>query len=222
MLGGQTPRIDDVRGTRWDRDGVEYFHVYLPRDDRAGSALVGVEWRRDDPEQERLATDWLVDWVRTHPAPPDGATMDDAQAARFRSLNHCQKCHIADKPEATSEADRMPPWPTDGRGLYAPLAVLAPRAILSNTPAFDDPNAGDPFVTARCPNGPAVLQGTPGAHWFLCARGVPGGERDLLAATRAADGYAARTCRSRRYLVSHMDPAARALHEPTLRPCAAP
>jgi hypothetical protein len=220
--GGQARWIDDVRGTRWGDDGTEYFHVYLPRDEREGSPLVGVEWRRDDPEQERQATDWLVDWVRTHRSPTDGDTMSEAQAARFRRLNHCQWCHVADKPEATSATDRLPPWPTDGRGLYSPLAVLSPHAVLSNTPSFDDPNARDPFVKTRCPDGATHLEGRPGYHWFSCPSGVPHGERDLLAAMQAADDYAGRTCQARRYLVSHMDDPARALYAPTLQPCAGP
>ncbi len=211
--------IDDVRGTRWDEHGTEYFHVYLPSDAREGSELVGVEWRRDDAAQERAATDWLVAWGRTHRSPDDGRTMDEDQADRFRSLNHCQSCHVADKPEATSDDDPMPPWPTDARGLYVPLAVFTPRALLSTSSSFDDPNVDDPFVNVHCARGNARLHGGPGYHWLTCADGMPVGERDLVAAMKARDEYAARTCNARRYLFTHMDDAARAQLEPLVRMC---
>ena len=69
--------IADVRGTRWDERGVEHFHVYLPRDATANAELDGVEWRRDDPDEERRATTWLVAWARTHRSPSDGQPMDE-------------------------------------------------------------------------------------------------------------------------------------------------
>ena len=113
----------------------------------------------------------------------------------------------------------MPPWPTDGRGLYVPLAVFSSHAILSASPSFDDPNAADPFVTARCPGGNAQLQGRAGSHWFSCRSGVPVGERDLSAAMKADDDYAARTCRARRYLFGHMDAPARTVYGSLVRMC---
>ncbi len=217
-VGGKPAYIDDVRGTRWDAQGREYFHVYLPHDERAASGLIGVEWARTDPDEERAATDWLVAWGQAHGS-PGGALMSGDDEDRFRSLNHCQSCHVNDKAEATSDDDDMPPWPTDGRGLYAPLAVLSAHAVLSSSPSFDDPNAGDPFMKARCPKGAALLQGSAGSHWYTCGTGLPTGERDLAGAMRASDAYAARTCRSRHYLIERMDDAARARHEPLLAPC---
>jgi hypothetical protein len=204
---------------RWDEHGTEYFHVYLPRDAREGSDLVGVEWRRDDAAQERAATDWLVAWGRAHRSPGDGRTMDDDQADRFRSLNHCQSCHVPDKPEATSDDDPMPPWPTDARGLYTPAAVFASHALLSTSSSFDDPNVDDPFVAIRCAQGRPRLHGEEGSHWLSCAAGMPVGERDLTAAMKARDDYAARTCRARRYLFDHMDDVAHAAFEPLVRMC---
>ena len=211
---GKPVFVDDVRGTRWDAQGREYFHVYMPHDERAASGLIGVEWSRADPDEERAATDWLVQWSQAHGSP--GGALDED---RFRALNHCQSCHVADKAEATSDDDDMPPWPTDGRGLYAPLAVLSAHAVLSSSPSFDDPNAGDPFMKARCPKGAARLRGGAGDHWYTCSAGMPIGERDLAAAMRASDDYAIRTCRARHYLVDHMDDAARARYAEVLAPC---
>jgi hypothetical protein len=218
---GKASWIADVRGTRWDERGAEYFHVYLPRDNRGDADLVGVEWRRGDAAEERGATDWLVAWGRTHRSPATGMTMDEDDADRFRMLNHCQSCHVADKPESTSMDDDMPPWPTDARGLYVPQAVFAPHVVLSTSSSFDDPNATDPFMSFRCAKGAPRLHGADGHHWFSCRDGAPLGERDLAAALAAHDEYAVRTCRARRYLVTHMDAAARAVFEPLLRVCPA-
>ncbi len=218
---GRERAVDDVRGTRWDARGTEYFHVYLPSDAGTDAALAGVEWRRDDREEEKRATAWLVSWGRTHRSPASGATMDGDDAERFASLNHCQSCHVADKPEATRDDDEMPPWPTDARGLYVPLAVFAPHAILSTSSSFDDPNVDDPFVDIRCARGKARLHGGPGSHWLTCADGMPVGERDLSAAIKAHDDYASRTCRARRYLFAHMDDPARTVFEPLVRMCPA-
>ena len=225
--GGAGSFIDDVRGTRWDARGTEYFHVYMPSGTGADEDLVGVEWRRDDPDEERRATAWLIDWGRTHRSPSNGQTMDRHDADRFGSLNHCQSCHVADKAEATSDDDSMPPWPTDGSGLYTPAAVFAREAILSTSPTFDDPNVGDPFVTIRCAGGAggagkaARLHGEPGDQWLSCGAGMPVGERDLSAAMQAKDAYAVRICRARRYLVAHMDGAARHVYEPLVSMCPA-
>ncbi len=211
--------IDDVRGTRWDERGREWFHVYLPSSAAPDAELDGVEWRRDDRDEERRATDWLVAWGRTHRSPADGTTMDGDEEDRFRMLNHCQGCHLADKPEATSDDDDLPPWPTDARGLYVPQAVFASQAILSTSSAFDDPNEDDPFVSIRCPSGRARLHGEPGRQWLTCRSGLPVGERDLAAAMKAHDAYAVRTCAARRYLFAHMDDATRAVFAPTVRMC---
>ena len=211
--------IDDVRGTRWDERGVEYFHVYKPRDASANAELDGVEWRRDDPDEERRATEWLVAYGRTHRSPSDDRPMDEDDVDRFRALNHCQSCHVKDKPEAKTDDDSLPPWPTDATGLYTPLAVLTAHAVLSMSSTFDDPNVDDPFVHVRCTRGTARVRGRTGDHWFACNDGVAIGERDLGAAMRAGDDYAACTCRARRYLFAHMDAASRAVFEPSVRVC---
>ena len=210
--------IDDVRGTRWDDRGTEWFHVYLPSSAAEGAELDGVEWRRDDRDEEQRATAWLVAWGRKHRSPADGTTMDGDEEDRFRMLNHCQGCHQADKPEAT-EDDAMPPWPTDARGMYVPRAVFASRAILSTSSSFDDPNVDDPFVSIRCSGGRARLHGQRGGQWLSCPRGLPVGERDRAAAMTAHDGYAVRTCAARRYLVERMDAAARAVFAPLVQMC---
>jgi len=40
--------IDDVRGTRWDHNGREYFHVYRASGPEPHAPLIGYEWPRDN------------------------------------------------------------------------------------------------------------------------------------------------------------------------------
>ncbi|MCC7047574.1 MAG: hypothetical protein IT562_12755 [Alphaproteobacteria bacterium] len=198
--------VDDVRGTRWGADGREYFRVFRPVDAAPGAALTGWEWPRDDPHRALAATALLTQLVRDTPAPFTGVTPSFGAVMRFRSLNQCQQCHVADKPIAQSDRAALPPWPTDSSGLYVPLAVLADRAPLSTTPMFNDPNAGAPFVAARCGNLPAAEHIGRRSRWFSCPDdAVPIGILDVPAARAAADPHAARLCASRRYLFDRMD-----------------
>jgi hypothetical protein len=197
--------IDDVRGTRWDTTG-EYFHVYRPVSGGIDAALAGYEWRRGDAAQERAATALLTDLITSTPAPFGERPADAEDVERFRALNRCQLCHVADKPQARSSDEALPPWATDGNGLYVPPAVLGDEAPLSDTDFFDDPNAGDRFVAARCASVPATLQGRSGDHWYRCADGsLPVGRRDVAAGRAVGDPYAARLCASRRYLYGRLD-----------------
>ena len=197
--------IDDVRGTHWDDTG-EYFHVYRPVSGAIGAALAGYEWRRGDADQQRAATALLTGLITSTPAPFGERPADAEDVERFRALNRCQLCHVADKPQARSADEALPPWATDGSGLYVPPAVLADEAPLSDTDDFDDPNAFDRFVAARCPRGTATLLGRSGDHWYGCADGgLPVGRRDVAAGRAAGDSYTAQLCASRRYLYDRLD-----------------
>jgi len=197
--------IDDVRGTRWDAAG-EFFHVYRPVSGAIGAALAGYEWRRGDADQERTATALLTGLITSTPAPFGERPADIGDVERFRALNRCQLCHIADKPQARSSDQALPPWATDGSGLYVPPAVLADEAPLSDTDDFDDPNAVDRFVAAGCPAGTATLLGRSGDHWYGCADGgLPIGRRDVTAGRAAGDAYTLQLCASRRYLYDRLD-----------------
>lgn len=57
--------IGDVRGTRWDDSGAEFFHVNRPLNDRDNAPLVGFEWRREDLEQQGAATALLTELVQS-------------------------------------------------------------------------------------------------------------------------------------------------------------
>lgn len=217
--------VEDVRGTRWGADGREYFHVYRPLTAAADAALAGYEWPRDDPHRAVEATALLTQMVRDLPQPFSGALPSWGSVARFRALNQCERCHVADKAEARADGAPLPPWATDASGLYVPLAVLGDRAPLSTTPFFDDPNAGDPFVAARCAVGAAGEQPAQEhlgrrSRWFSCPDGgVPVGIFDVAAALKAGDAHARLLCASRRYLFERMDADARRLFAASFAAC---
>ncbi|MCK6454409.1 MAG: hypothetical protein L6R19_26700 [Alphaproteobacteria bacterium] len=213
--------VEDVRGTRWDAQGREYFHVYRPRGAEAGAPLVGYEWPRGDDALQDRATALLTDLVRDLPLPFRGSAPAPREVARFRALNDCGSCHQPDKGQASSPFERLPPWLTDASGIYVPLAVLSDRAVLSTTPAFHDPNAEDPFVAARCADGaPASEYVRWGRHFFRCGDGgMPVGIHDMQAARAAGDAHAGRVCASRRHLFERMDEAGRRAFAAAFRAC---
>ena len=212
--------IEDVRGTRWGSDGSEFFHVYRPTKPGAGAPLAGYEWRRDNAVAAAAATKKLLAMMRSvgRLHPDLGMSRDDA--GRFSSLNQCQSCHQADKPVALDDRDPLPPWATDGSGLYVPISVFDDSAPLSMSDAFDDPNADDRFVTATCAGAPAARETGYGARYFSCPDGAMAmGRYDLQAALDAGDEHAQKVCASRRYIFSHLDETGRAAFAKAMAPC---
>lgn len=207
--------IDDVRGTRWDEQGREWFHVYRASGPEPHAALVGYEWLRDDRRAAREATERLARLVETTLL-PNGYRSNRWDVRRFVRLNRCQSCHIANKPTATSLYDRGPPWATDAHGLFTPLAVLRSRAPLSAESAFHDPNANDPYVHAWCGSERATRLGSPGGYYFSCSDGsYPLGTRQL----HAEDPYTPHVCASRRFLYARLDARAKAHYRDALDAC---
>lgn len=202
--------VDDVRGTRWGVDGREYFHVYRPAGPDLHAPLVGYEWPRDDPNLAIAATTLLTALVRDTPAPFTALLPSWGEVARFRQLNRCDTCHVADKPMAETDRAVLPSWATDASGLYVPLAVLADRAPLSTSRMFHDPNSGEAFVTATCAGQPAREHLGRRSRWFSCPDdAVPIGTLDVPAGLAAGDPHVLRVCASRRYLFDRLDPAGR-------------
>jgi hypothetical protein len=202
--------VDDVRGTRWGADGREYFHVYRPAGPDLHAPLVGYEWPRDDPHLAIAATALLTALVRETPAPFSALLPSWGEVARFRQLNRCDTCHVADKPMAETDRALLPSWATDASGLYVPLAVLADRAPLSTSRMFHDPNSGEAFVTATCGDQPAREHLGRRSRWFSCPDdAVPMGMLDVPAGLAAGDPHVLRVCASRRYLFDRLDPAGR-------------
>lgn len=215
--------IDDVRGTRWDHNGREYFHVYRASGPQPHAPLIGYEWPRDNARAASEATERLTQILRTT-ALPNGYSSGDYYIYRFRQLNRCQGCHWPNKPSASRVSDRRPPWATDASGLYTPLAVLHDYAPLSADSAFHDPNSADPYIEAHCgsPGGPTNAErlGTPGGYYYRCpGMTYPIGVRDMRRAVRDGDRYSESVCHARRYLFEHLDLDGRRHFAAVMRSC---
>lgn len=212
--------VDDVRGTRWDDNGTEFFHVYHPTSDLPNAPLAGFEWLRRDLQQQEDATEQLITLIRSTGERYPWLRASRRDLARFRRLNNCSLCHTADKPAAQTGDDSLPPWPTDGLGLYVPLAVLEDSAPLSASSFFDDPNAGDPFVSVRCRFGEAALHQSASSRWFTCSDGsAPMGYYDLGRALLSGDDHSHRVCTTRRYLFDRLDELGQEVFRRAMRAC---
>ncbi|MEM7293229.1 MAG: hypothetical protein AAF420_07535, partial [Pseudomonadota bacterium] len=212
--------VNDVRGTRWDSDGREYFHVYRPTGVAPDMPLVGYEWPRGDRAAQRSATELLVDHIRKTPKPITGGFLSRSDVRRFRALNNCAACHIANKPMAQQMHSRLPPWPTDASGLFVPGSVLLDSLPLSSTSDFHDPNDLDPFLIASCETEEARMHTRSYATWFTCIDSVaPMGTRDVLRALQASDTYTQAVCASRRYLFDRLDQRGRIAFSHAFKVC---
>jgi len=218
--GGDSYTIDDVRGTRWDANGREYFHVYRASGPQPHAPLEGYEWPRDNPLSARAASDLLSKVVQNNLL-PNGYRSSRSDVRRFTRLNRCESCHWADKAPASTMSDRGPPWATDGSGLYTPLGVLLDQAPLSAESSFHDPNTNDPYLVPRCGTAEAELQGSPGGYYFSCnGSDYPIGVRDVSAGIRANDPYSHAICDARRYLYSHLDTLGQRYFKQAMDACA--
>jgi len=212
--------IDDVRGTRWDDYGTEFLHVYRPTSDVPNSPLAGFEWPRHDSRLQKMATEQITAFMQLTGQRYPSLRASRSDLARFRRLNNCGFCHFSNKPSAQTTDDELPPWPTDALGLYVPLAVLGDSAPLSATPFFDDPNAGDPFVSAGCGLGAATVLRSGSSRWFTCSDGsVPMGHYDLKDALLADDDHGQLACAARRYLFNRLDDLGQVVFAPAMMAC---
>jgi hypothetical protein len=210
--------VQDVRGTRFEEDGQEYFHVLRPF---ASTALSGFEWTRSDP----LAAQIVTSAMRTRLA----ATLDSDEygsparaLALFERQNDCATCHAHDHPEQRG-AGRDPSLPnraTDGNGLYTLATVLSDSAPLEMHRARDM-NEDDPFVTVSCADGGAASFFVRGARrHFACPDGsVPRATLDMKRALAQGDSRARDVCRSRAYLGRHMDAEGRSAFAEAFAEC---
>lgn len=216
--GGLT--VADVRGSRIDDQGREWFHVYRPSGAKPNSALIGYEWLRDDPAQREEATTLLVEQVRTTPRPFRRVRPSRGYVRFFARMNECESCHFADKAAGDDPDDWLPLWPTDHVGWYVPMAVMLPELALSTTPTWHDPNVDDDLVSTRCRTGPARTRTRRAGSWFRCDDGsVPHGVRDFARGLERNDAYTAEVCRSRRLIYRHMDAEAKAAFAVVMAQC---
>jgi len=213
--------VSDVRGTRWGDDGTEYFRVLRPTSLAANAPLTGFEWPRKDAKAQAGATAELIKMMRAIGGKVKELAASGRDLERFASLNECQSCHVANKPAGKNPDDPLPPWPTDGSGLYVPPAVLDDAAALSTADYFDDPNVGDKFVVAKCNSGKgANVLHEDGAGFYGCAdQSMPVGHYDFTGAMKANEAHARDVCASRKYLFDRMDEAGRKAFAPAIAVC---
>jgi hypothetical protein len=216
--GGRT--VADVRGSRIDAQGREWFHVYRPTGPEPQSPLVGYEWLRGDVAQRREATTLLVEHVSATPSPLTRGKPGAGYVSFFSRMNACERCHFSNKAAGTDPDDWLPLWPTDEIGWYVPLAVMLPRLALSTTPRWHDPNVDDTLVERSCTSGNAREKSRPAGSWFRCDDGsVPHGSRDIPLGLELGDAYTRAVCRSRSYVYERMDSHARSVFTDAMAPC---
>ena len=211
--------VVDVRGTELTAAGPR-FHVYR---ESAASTLVGASWAPGDEvgfDRVRRAFEALSGEGGLFAPGERGhdARYREASLARFVITLDCASCHRPGLADARSTEARTVRRGTDASGMFVPRGVLvddAPletyRPRLENDPRFaslvcDDGRALDGATdsSARCADGTFP-------HWHFA----------LSAALSAQDPHALRVCASRRWLVDHMSPRARARFGSTLVACAA-
>jgi hypothetical protein len=207
--------VIDVRGTRFEADGREVFHVYRPG---VGGALIGTEWRRDDSAGAAEALAFLDAELRSG-SRLDGPALDRF-VRRFEALNDCVACHAHGQPEASFDRPGRPNRRTDASGLYVPLETLGDAApVERHRPR--DMNADDPYIHTTCGDAPAELTtGRAGSRRYDCPGGrVAISRLDLAAARAAGDAHAQAVCAGRAYLFAHLDAAGRRAFAAGLADC---
>jgi hypothetical protein len=210
--------VQDVRGTRFEADGDEYFHVLRPF---ASSILSGFEWRRGNAAAARLVTSdmraRLADAVDSDGDGPSETALD-----LFERQNDCASCHVHDKPEQRDRGrDRaLPNRATDANGLYTIATVLTDSAPLE-THRARDMNENDPYVSVACLDGSDARFVVRGArrHFVCFDGGAPYATLDMRRALALGDSRARGVCRSRAYLGDHMDAEGRRVFADAFAEC---
>ena len=210
-------RVIDVRGTRFDDDGKEWFHVYR----RVGDRLVGVEWPRDDVAAARRAharIDELVQGDAPDGDAPDGGARD-AMIARWHALDDCAACHGKDRADATM-VSALPSRGTDGSGLFVPETVLRDAAPLERHRPRDL-NIEDHDIRITCVRGAAMIAADRegGRQPRYTDGGVPRATLDVAHALAIGDPHAKEMCASRRWLASRLSDKARARFKDAIAEC---
>jgi hypothetical protein len=204
--------VVDVRGTRFDDGGKEWFHVYR----RVGDRLVGVEWPRDDGDAGKRARARIDELVRA--SEPDGGTREQA-IARWHQMDDCASCHKKDRDEATA-VGALPNRATDGSGLFVPATLLADAAPLERHRPRDL-NLEDHYIRITCARGAAMIAADKeGGRQPRCTDGgVPRATLDVAGALAVGDKHAQAMCASRRWLASRLTDKARARFTAAIDEC---
>jgi hypothetical protein len=216
--------VADVRGTEILKDG-QRFHVLRPARASSGKDLLGLAWMRGDEASEAMATRAVGDLVeRGFALGPAGGRARAEAAEHLRGLNGCAGCHALSRPP---RRDLGPVGAihrgTDGSGFFQVSTVLTDRQPIE-TYRPRNANAGDRFIRFVCGVDESDARiADDGLGGVRCDGGeVPVGVLDVHAALQAGDLHAERLCASRRYLVAHLDAAARRAFQREAAECDAP
>ncbi|MBL4684511.1 MAG: hypothetical protein JKY37_07980 [Nannocystaceae bacterium] len=214
-IGGKR-YVVDVRGTRIDEAGAQWFHVYR----RDASGLFGYEWARADGAAHERATDALIDRLSaTHNTKnSDGETVRPAWIDAVRRKNACAACHppsrlTNDRQGAHGLVNRG----TDASGFFTPWTVFENEIPLERYGGHDRSET-DGYTEVVCPAGDTRTQ-TEGGRARCASGAVPRGRYDLAAARAAGDPRALKICTARRYLVAHLSPDLRQGFAAALQQC---
>lgn len=213
---GADATIVDIRATRIESK-EQRFQVYRPESPQPFSELHGVEWVRGAPYQEKAASQFINQAARRATQQP----LAESAARKAVLNNDCSSCHEISR----ATARRVHEYGavhrrTDADGFFVPQSLFDEQVPLEDY-APRELNEGDKMVEIRCFDemGTGVearfLQGL-----LRCEDGsVPLGRLLVRAALLAGDQRAKRVCESRRYLFSHMSPAAQEFYAERIEEC---
>jgi hypothetical protein len=208
---GPSRRVVDIRGAEIV-EGDQLFHVYRPTAPRSDAPLFGVQWRREDVEAHRGATDRLVAKLAKVEEIEELAKRE-AFLRDVRGKNACMPCHAPARPENVQPREHgLVNRGTDHSGFFTPSTVLRDEIPLESYAAHDL-SLRDPAIEVSCAEG-GELEGR------TCTNGqVPRGKWSFVRAWSLNPGRARQVCAARRYLVERMSEQARAIFGASLTPC---
>lgn len=223
-------RVADVRGARVEAGGAQTYRVFRPSAPADDAPLFGFEWPRGDEATKAqihaeiyAAMDRGVGFAR-----PTSAKARRRGKRVYAARSGCAGCHSAHRPDLTEG-----PSPinvnrgTDAAGFFTPKTLLVDHAPLEGYRP-DDPNAADPCVSARCPDGgeATVTRSEAGARITCPGAAVPQGRLDLACALSSADpdvrAHGESLCAGRAYLYDHLDARGRAAFSEAFAACGRP
>ena len=195
--------VADVRGTRFEV-GKEVFFVLKPEAAEENSALLGWEWQRGSPEQQREATD-RVAVLAGSLAEPERA---EGQRQAARRANACASCHQHGRPANTRPREHgLANRRTDASGCFQVGNILLSRLPVETYFPLET-NLENPFILFSCTTGEVRLLAPP-QHPVCDDGSVPQGRFDVASAVAAANAQANELCVARKYLFDHLDAVGR-------------
>jgi hypothetical protein len=211
--GSRAWRVTDVRATRLEASGVQFFQNFRPAPG-SSNTLVGFEWRRGDARGSSDALDGIASLVRATSPEPDLHAL-----ARARATHDCAGCHVLARREARTlgelgEVHRA----ADADGLFLIQTVLEGRAPLE-TYAPIAASVGNPYVDFRCDDTPATWTRGKRKQLVCPQKRVPVGYLDVARGLRDGEVRIRGLCASRRYLFDHLNDFGRTIFKRQREEC---